>query len=440
MAMQARGFLMTITTCLLVCLIIGCSPSTHFDGDTAQTVSVTPTDAYSPRATETEPNTVIMPVSPTAIDDHNVTPVSPTVVAEAISTSTPTPGPTPIMEPETPGGTLFISSFDKGFLQLSLATGKVESLVPKAENWLLWRIAVSPNQEKVAYWIHTSPTSELWLSDLMEWSPELLLSLSDFEHDAANLWWLSNDYLLLEPGVINQGYNLFVPARAYIVDVHQKQVKIEDSGFAFGCLLAPSPETEEVATWCPAKESWTNVQSYYTASASYYVVVEEAGFLWTTTESPSRILTQLRTPGDNWAWSHDRSLVAFPQYDADAERGILYYTERDAIRLYVLEDRASKSIRFNDHLPWSPDNRYLAYVGECPVRDCYRIMDVINQKITWTSRAIPDVQHIRSIIWSSDGQYIALLADEGLYIVQVETSSVIQQLSIPSGYVLAWLP
>ena len=434
---QVKIFLMTITTCVFVSLIIGCSPPTTIDRDTTHEILTTPSEAYPGHQTETESDITII-VSLTATDAYSATIVAPTTKAAPMST--PIPEPTPTREPEALGGILFINSFDEGLLRVSLETGEIKSLVPKEEDWLLWRFAVSPRQEKVAYWIHTSQTSELWLSSLTEWSPELLLRLSDLEHDAANLWWLSNDYLLLEPGVSDQRYNLFVPAHAYIINVHQKQIEVEDTGFAFGCLLAPSPETEEVATWCPAKESWTDVQSYYTSPVSYYAVIEEAGFLWTTTEPPVEILAQLETPDDNWAWSHDRSLVAFPLYDTSEKRDILYYAEQDTISQYALRDTASKYMYFNDHLPWSRDNQYLAFIGECAVRDCYRIMDAINQKIIWTSEMIPNAQHVRSIMWSYNGQYITLLTDEGVFIVQVETGNVIKQLVIPSGYVLAWLP
>ena len=270
----------------------------------------------------------------------------------------------------------------------------------------------------------------------------MLLSFADLEHDALNLWSLSNDYLLLEPGSTDERYNLFVPVLAYIIDMRLKQVEVEDTGFAFGCLLAPSPKTNEVATWCPAKAEWGDVQSYYTTTASYYAVVEEEGFLWTTTELPVAILTQLRSPADNWAWSGDRSMVAFPWYDAKEEQDILVFSYnrpgRDPLGPFV--NIETKNIYFNDEWPWSPDNRYLAIKGECSVRDCYYVLDMSRKQTVWRSELIPGAQHPRSLTWSYDSQHFVLSADEGMFIVRIETGDTVKQLTIPPGNPLVWIP
>lgn len=436
MALQVKNFLMRITVSVLVSLVIGCSPSTDVGGDTFQTGPVTPSQTYPGQQAEIESNTATISVLPTVTDDHSVTIVAPTATTKATQTSTPTPELTPTREPEAPGGTLFIKSFDEGFLRVSLETGEVETLVPKEEDWLLWRFAVSPDQRRVAYWIHTSQTSELWLSSLTEWSPEVLLSLSDLEHDAANLWWPSNDYLLLEPGISDHRYNLFVPAHAYIINVHQKQVEVEDTGFAFGCLLAPSPRTEEVATWCPAKESWIDVQSYYTAPTSYYAVIEEAGFLWTTTEPPVVILAQLKTPDNTWAWSHDRSLVAFPLYDSEKGRDLLHFVERSTLASFLIDQQ---DVRYYSALDWSPDNRYITYFGTCATYACNLITDLASREVIWTSQVIPGLQNGTYLAWAHDSRHIALQF-EGITILDLRTNEIVRQLKIPSAHVLAWLP
>jgi hypothetical protein len=368
--------------------------------------------------------------------------VLPAELIQATPTSIPTPEatPTPIIAP--PDGNLLILA-GPGLIRLSVATGETEVLVPRTEEWLLWRFDVSPDGQQVAYWIHTAETSELWLSEIATWSPELVLTVSNLEHNAANLWWLSNDYLLLEPGNISS-INLFLPLHAYIIDINQQQVEIEDNGFAFGCLLAPSPQTEQIATWCPAKGEWIDWVSYYTAPASYYAVIEEAGFLWTTTESPTGILAELKISEDGWAWANDRSLVAFPVHDATANRDVLYFTAQDEATLVPLVDPAVEILYFNEYRPWSPNKEYLAYLGdggECANSTCYRIIDVANEEIVWTSLSIPDAKHLRSLVWSLDSQYIAILTDEGLFIVHLQIGSVMKQYTVPLGHVLlSWQP
>lgn len=405
MALQVKNSLIIIMICILVSLVFGCRP-------------------HSEEQAETELSADVILVSPA-------------VVAEETLVSTSRPLPVPTVEPDTPSGNLFIISSDQGFLRVILETGETEPLVSKDDAWLLWRFAISPNQEKVAYWIQTSQTSELWLSDLISWSPELLLSTSELEHhDAVNLWWLSNDYLLLEPGTIDQRFNLFVPADASIINVHQKQVEIEDTGFAFNCLLARSPRTDELATWCPAKENWSDVQSYYTAPVSYYAVIEEAGFLWTTIEPPVEILTQLKTPDDNWAWSRDRSFVSFPLYDAEQNMDVLHFVERSTLASFQIEQQ---SVRHISDLDWSPDGQYLAYLGTCATYACNLIIDLASREIIWSSQMIQGLQNGTYLAWSHDSQFVALQF-EGITIVDLRTNKIIQQLKIPSANVLAWLP
>ncbi|MCB8953820.1 MAG: hypothetical protein H6650_17575 [Ardenticatenales bacterium] len=442
MTIQVKNFLLVITIYLLVGLVVGCNPSPDVDRDTAKGIQAAPNEANPgtppppSRPTDIEPITATVSVLLTATNDHIATSALLAMVAGATATETPTPEPTPAIEPETPGGSLFISSFDEGLLRVAMETSEVERLVPKEEDWLVWGFAVSPDEETVAYWIHTPQKSELWLSNLVEWSPELILSFSDLEHDTFILWWISNDYLLLEPSIISQRYNDFSPVRAYIINRHQKQVEVEDTGFAFGCLLAPSPKTSELATWCPAKENWIDIQSYYTAPVSYYVVMEETGFLWTTTRAPAKILAQLRTPNDRWEWSHNRNLVAFPLYDAEKGRSSLHLVERSTLASFVIDQ---PEVRYYSMLDWAPNDLYIAYDGTCAAYACDLINSIISKEIIWTSQMVPGLQSGSYLAWSYDSQYVALQF-EGITIVNIQDNEVVQRLDIPSAFVLVWLP
>lgn len=443
MALQIKRILLIMAICFFMNLTMGCNQLVDLTQDATREKSAIPgkidPDYQLPgQLTNAKLATATISVPPMATSDHIATNVLATAVVKATvtRTSTPTPESTPTMELETHGGALFINSFDEGLLRVNLETGEVESLVPKEEDWLVWGFAVSPDRETMAYWIHTQQKSELWLSNLIEWSPKLILSFSDLEHDTFILWWISNDYLLLEPSITDQRYNDFLPVRAYIINVHQKQVEIEDTGFAFGCLLAPSTETGELATWCPAKGNWTDIQSYYTAPASYYVIIEEAGFLWTTTKAPTEVLVQLRTPDDRWEWSHDRNLVAFPLYDAENSRDKLYFFERSTGLSFIVDQQ---EVRHYSALDWSPDDQYIAYFGTCATYACNLVTDVVSKETAWTSQMIPGLQNGTYLAWSYDSQYVAL-EFEGITIVNVHTNDIVQRLDIPSASVLAWLP
>ncbi|MCA9945589.1 MAG: hypothetical protein KC449_19035, partial [Anaerolineales bacterium] len=129
-------------------------------------------------------------------------------------------------------------------------------------------------------------------------------------------------------------------------------------------------------------------------------------------------------------------------YDAKEEQDILVFSYnrpgRDPLGPFV--NIETKNIYFNDEWPWSPDNRYLAIKGECSVRDCYYVLDMSRKQTVWRSELIPGVQHPRSLTWSYDSQHFVLSADEGMFIVRIETGDTVKQLTIPPGNPLVWIP
>lgn len=420
--------------------LIGCNPPLVTDGNTdinsSETVRATPS-AFVEDINSSLP-TPPLPMVPAISTTEPIVSISPPASIQATFSSTPTLEVTPTAKVATLTGNLWINSFDDGLVSVSVEMGEIKEVVPKAQDWLLERFAVSPDNQRVAYWIHTAEKSELWLSDLLNWNPELILTVPDLEHNAGNLWWVSNDYLLLEPAEYTHPF--YLPVHAYIINLNSKQVEVESRSFGFGCLLARSPQTSDIVTWCPANEDWQDAESFWRVTPRYYVVIEEGGFLWTTEDPPQEILAELNTNQDNWGWSSDRNKVAFPLYDNVEKRDFLYIIQNDMISPVRLRDSASWYSYFRNSGPWSPNNRYLAYIGDCSGQECYRIMDVESQEVVWTSQMIPGAEHLRSVTWSEDSEYIALLTDEGLFIVHLETNEVVQQLAVPSGYVLAWLP
>lgn len=414
--------------------VVGCGPSlvTEENTDDRSSEIVLATPAASVEDGDTSLSTSLPHLLPTVLTTATVISISPTVTAQAISTDVPVTTDTVV-----PGGTLWIDSFDAGLLSVSVETGEIKQVVPKTSAWLLTRFAVSPDKQRMAYWIHTTEKSELWVSDLVDWMPELIFTVPDLDPNAGTLWWISNDYLSLEPGSYTPPF--YLPLHAYIINMNSKQVEMESRSFNFGCLLARSPQTDEIATWCPARENWNDAESFWRADPSYYVVIEEEGFLWTTEDPPQEKLAELKTNQDNWGWSSDRQKVAFPLYDELDQRVLLHVVERRLTSSVRLKDPASWYSYFRDTAPWSPNTRYLAYIGDCSGQECYRIMDVESQEVVWTSQNVPEAQHLRGLVWSDDSEYVSLLTDKEVFIIYLHNNEVVKQLPAPSGYVLTWL-
>jgi hypothetical protein len=86
------------------------------------------------------------------------------------------------------------------------------------------------------------------VTKLTEWSPELVFTVSGIEHEWNGLWWLNDQYLVFEPGYWNQGVHFFIPVRSYLINVPQQKVELETGSLIFGCSLALSPQSEQIAT------------------------------------------------------------------------------------------------------------------------------------------------------------------------------------------------
>ena len=412
--------------------LVGCGSSVAEESKTPQVASPVPSAVVS---TSTSFATIL-----TTSETDN--PIFPTPTLPDVETIKPVPTTSQTLEPtlgtKEPDGTLFLVSFAGDLLRVSIETDEIEPVLSKEEGWLLSQFAVSPDTQRIAYWIAMEEKSELWISELKNWSPEIVLTVSNLEYNAANLWWINNNYLLLEVG--NYNHPVYLPTHAYIIDMSEKKIAIEDESLALGCLLARSPRTNMLATWCPAKTNWTNPESYYSTLPSYYAVIEEDNSFWITTGTPEEPIAEILTPQNNWIWSPDRSLVAFPIYESDLQRDVFYFVTKDATVLNPLKDPTTGNLYFNDWLPWSPNNQYLAYKGECSVAECYHVVDRESGQVVWTSERISEAHHARSLLWSYDGQYIVLLADEGSFIVKVSTWSLTKQLELPPGRILVWAP
>jgi hypothetical protein len=149
-----------------------------------------------------------------------------------------------------------------GIARFSLVTKEIEDLLMIEPDKDRLVFDLSPDRQQLAYWLHTEDRSELWVTKLIEWSPELVFTVSGIEHEWNGLWWLNDQYLLFEPGYEDRGIGHFIPVRSYLINVPQQSVIIETGSLIFGCSLALSPQSEQIATWCPAIEGWSDSQEY----------------------------------------------------------------------------------------------------------------------------------------------------------------------------------
>ena len=337
--------------------------------------------------------------------------------------------PTPVIAPD---GHLYLSTLT-GISRFSLLTEEIEDLVTKEPDWDI-SFDLSPDRQQLAYWLHGEERSELWVTKLTEWSPELIFTVSGIDHEWNSLWWINDQYLLFEPGYWDQRNHFFIPVRSYLINVPEQSVEIETGSLIFGCSLALSPQSEQIATWCPAIEGWSDPQEYFLHPPLYYVVLEGNGEYWLSEPAPTEPFVEFRgLPEQLWRWSYQGEYAAFSTYDAVARVSTLYYIDAQGQSLIAVEDDPYHA------WDWSPDQRYISFVGRCPPRSCNKVFDRESQQVVWTSRGLPGVTNAISLGWSYDSKYIVVSAD-GTMIIDIETGERIRHFKDLKWAVIAWSP
>lgn len=341
---------------------------------------------------------------------------------------------TPIPEIALNGNIYFRST--AGISRFSLETEEIENLLMVDPAWGDLGVALSPDRQQLAYWLHRGDRSELWITELVQWAPELIYTISSIEHEWTALWWLNDQYLLFEPGYFDQRTNFFIPAKSYLINIFQQSVEIETNSLIFGCSLAVSPHSNQIATWCPAIEEWVDAQSYFSTSPSYYVVLESNGEYWLSDLAPTEVFIEFRgLPEDIWSWPHQGDYVAFSTYDEVAKTRTLYYIDIQSQSLIPIEDDS----RSYYSLDWSPDSQYISFVGYCFERSCNKVFDIESQQVVWTSVGLPGAENGTYLNWSYDSNYIAVQS-EGITIIDIETGERIRILKDLNAGVIVWAP
>lgn len=422
------NFYILATVCLLL-VVVGCS---------TQPESVSRTPQVIPELAKDYPTILTPAKNPTQVSTVDATPADmltpPNNVLgddtenDGMATATPS-------EVMTPDGNIYLRT-PTGMSRFSLATEEIEILVSTEPDWDSLGLTLSPDRQQLAYWLHMEEHSELWITELNQWSPELVFAVSGIEHEWIGLWWLNEHYLLLEPGYIDQRYNFFIPVKAYLINIPRQRIEVETDSLIFGCSLAVSPQSNHLATWCPAIEDWADPQSYFTTPPSFYVVLEAEGEYWLSDLAPAEMFIEFRSlPEDIWSWSYQGTYAVFSTYDEVAKESTLYYIDAQGQSLIAVEDDS----RSYHSLDWSPDQKYLSFAGHCSIKGCNKVFDIGQQQVVWTSEGLPGAENGTYLNWSYDSNYI-IVQSEGLTIIDISTGERIRNLNDLEGNVIVWAP
>jgi Tol biopolymer transport system component len=405
----------TMSLFLLVAVCISCTPTIDLSGDA--TVEST---RQTPRATTTLSAAAIQKTStPKATPSPSLP--DPTV---AIATSTPTISSTEAITPTvvasaTPdpihGDLFFFSAYSpyepRYIYSLSLETGQ-ETEILKQEDGEDLSARFSPTGRWAIYWVEKADHSELWLTPLELWSPELVLSVPKTDYDSYRFEWLSGEHYLLFQ-LYDKVYGPTKPANSYLINTENKQIVTPPDWDGYCNLVAFSPRTSQIATWCPLG----NEQD----TAVTYAVVEENGEQWVSNEPPVQIVKEY---GRDRLWSHDQQYFIFSD-DADPWDwlAIMNTSTETTIRL---------TDEYSDHYSvyaLSPNNRYLAYGGTCADGSfCDLIMDIETGEVIWTNQAVmPPGSFTTGVSWSPDSRYFIFNVPPELLILEVETGEVVMR-------------
>lgn len=423
---------LTFGLSLLAFLLIGCTPAAELSGNKVEATLMTP------EATKVRLKTPIIETTATSRPLHLFTPVitpTPQATVKDVPTTIPTIAATPPMPTATVAhpdlqGDLFVfrsqNPFDRsdvGFIiRVSLEDGERSYLLWQEETWQTLHVSFSPDGILATYWIETDNRSELWLTSLDPWKPELILSLPETGYGLVGSnglvgidWLVGHHYLLI---VLSYDYFHSGVEKSFLIDTKSKQVE-SVPGWKGDCsTVAFSPRTNRLSTWCPMPDEQD--------SSLTYAVLEESGELWFSEQPPLNPM-----PVYPVGWSVDRRYVVFSEW---SWANGLHYVDANTGVTRILTDKNSTSY---NPASISPNNQYLYYQGKCNNGSyCGLMMDVGTEEIVWTSQLVDDGGAV-SLYWSPDSLYFAVPSSDDskhfyfsfiILIIDVTTGKVVLQI------------
>lgn len=333
----------------------------------------------------------------------------------------------------SPHGILLMSN-SQGVVRFSLEDSSQTNLLQRQEEWLEWRVGFSPSGKKLAYWFQTETASEIWLANVEPWSTELLLALPVGEYEGVIFEWLGTErYVYVELRGANE-LGIAEIVRSFLFDTEEGQLESSPEWRGFCSILAYSPRTERLASWCPESP-------FYIGGVDHeqYYVVETTGDLWTTEESPEEFIRVRDWGTQQWVWSLDGNYVAFTTYESG--NGVqLHYGPVEKAQEDSIIDLSNGRTNYYERLSLSPDKRYLAFIREnCPGQPiCHLVLEISTQEILWTNQKISN-SDVTDFAWSPDSQYFAVdFLMEGLFIVETQTGNVVLHLPEVTNEEMIW--
>ena len=167
--------------------------------------------------------------------------------------------------------------------------------------------------------------------------------------------WLAGEHYLFFQ-LYREIWGTSEPVNSYLINIENKQVMSPPDWKGNCNVVAFSPRTGHMATWCLT----SNEQD----TSETYAVIEENGEQWFSNERPLQIVKEREASGEYWLWSHDRQYFVFS--DIAAPRGLLNIMDTSTETIMRLADEYSVNYTV---VALSPNNRYLAYYGRCPNGD-----------------------------------------------------------------------
>lgn len=336
-----------------------------------------------------------------------------------------------------------------GIKQVNLSDQTQNQLLEVESDWIDWGARFAQSKEYLAYWTKSRDRTELWFTPLTQWQPERILLLDDVEYDfAAPLWGVNDRYLLFYLSVLDatDSSENTETVRTYIFDTFAMNLVSQPYWPGICSILAPSPQTDQLALWCDQKHPLQDSQLFF--------VLEPDDEPWSTDEIPEALVDNCLMVSDICDWSDDGEFVAYsdPEFNPDS----LSYTQVTNPLPHQLIDEKTKYFSFPR---WSPDSQLLYYSGACAEDglSCPNIMSVAEQEVIWRAQSNSSngdfgIIAVGQAVWSPDSRRLAIpILDESgtdgqaptrqILVFDIMSKEVVLRIPNQAGYILdlVWL-
>lgn len=290
-------------------------------------------------------------------------------------------------------------------------------------------ISLSPHIPWLTMWEESEEDGTFNISLITSQDAGPVATLTALEpYDSVNVSWLFNSVYVRLSFAEKEEIGGYIQSKALIMVVETGEV-ITPREWNSDCrYLAVSPTTNHLSLWCET------IDVNYESSPPYYVL-ESDGSYWLSDKPPENVVKEKSYSGTHWVWSNDAQYVAVTQINPD-------FTER----LEILDPAGNKLIEVQDEtssysgLQWASDNAYLAFIGNCELKFCNKIVDTRSGDIVWTSAN--ETEFFSSIYaWLSNAGQFSFLSEGKLFVLSILSSEMVEfPLEMRGVKALYWPP